>query len=77
MTNNERVRDGAIFWLANHYTISTEAVHIERVTAINQDDWQVRATCTVGQSVKHVELKVFCDSSIFDVLDFYQIGACK
>jgi hypothetical protein len=73
----KRVRDGAIFAIADHYkqTVSTGSIHIEDIKQLNLDDWQIQATCVRFEKVLHVELIVDCDGVKFDVLSFYEVGA--
>jgi hypothetical protein len=72
MTTEERVKNGAIYWLASHYSVSTGAVSIVSITPLNQDDWTVHASCSKYQEVIQVDLKVFCTSYVFDVIDCQQ-----
>lgn len=82
MTTEERIKQEASIAIANHYRetmslVSTGSVQIESVKQINQDDWRVRASCQRLSKELHFELVVYCNETVFDVLDFYQIGATK
>lgn len=84
MTTKEKVRNGAIFAIADHYkrTVSTGSVQIEVVKQLSADDWRVQATCRrlTDQRISkvlHVELIIDCDDYKFDLLSFYEIGASK
>lgn len=72
----KRVRDGVIFAIAAHYdrNVSTGSVQIENIKRLNIDDWQVQAKCRRRSKELHVEVIVFCNAAMFDLISFYEIG---